>query len=122
MPLKRSALKPKPSWKPLQRKRPMRRKSRKRIREEKKYAKLRVEYMSLHPLCERCLKNGNDVMAKELHHKMGRGIYYLDVRFFASLCSECHGFCKEASMIDRMKSEGWLMDRIGNATFPHSNL
>lgn len=63
------------------------------------WRKLRKSYLSEHPLCEICLKNGKSVMAENVHHKkeissgedeeeMKRlGFDYNNLQ---SLCRACH--------------------------------
>lgn len=66
-----------------------------------RWRKLRNAYLTEHPLCERCLKNGRTEVAKEVHHidpieshcedrmEMTRLAY--DPNNIMAVCSRCHG-------------------------------
>jgi len=60
--------------------------SKKRKEDSKEYYKLRNAYMKEHPVCEVC--GGRD--SQDLHHKHGRGIYYLTVEYFMAVCRYDH--------------------------------
>ena len=60
---------------------------------------LRKSYITEHPLCENCLKNGIIKPAKEVHHKQifstanteeGQWNIFLDGNNLMSLCIKCH--------------------------------
>lgn len=65
----------------------------------KAWKKLRLTYITEHPLCENCLKNGIIKPAKEVHHKQifstanteeGQWNLFLDDKNLMSLCIKCH--------------------------------
>jgi len=53
------------------------------------YKKLRGPYLLNNPICHakihKCTINSTDV-----HHKKGRGVHYLDVQTWLSVCRNCH--------------------------------
>ncbi|NBO61650.1 MAG: HNH endonuclease [Flavobacteriia bacterium] len=65
---------------------PLRRVSKKRAQQNRKYTKLREEYLKHNPVCDAC--GGR---ATEIHHKRGRfQERLLDKDFFSPLCRGCH--------------------------------
>lgn len=70
-----------------------------KIYNSKEWKHLRRSYISEHPLCEECLKNGKVTPAQEVHHivKFSTGKTEAEVKSLAydetnlmSLCSKCH--------------------------------
>ena len=64
------------------------------------WQKLRLEFMKMHPLCERCLSKGKVTAAEQVHHKRSPFDYKtgkinwelgLDPDNLECLCAECHG-------------------------------
>jgi len=53
------------------------------------YTALRIAYLKFHPLCEAHLENCTN-NSTEVHHKKGRGEYYLDDSTFLAVCRSCH--------------------------------
>lgn len=60
---------------------------------------LRGQYISEHPLCEKCLKEGKTVPVAHIHHKVSfmkglndvdRWRLFLDVSNLQALCVQCH--------------------------------
>lgn len=81
--MKRSRLKR--STKPLRRTR-LRRVSKRQASRLTEYYKVRKDFLATHELCEMgCGRASCDV-----HHRLGRGQYLCDVRFFLALCRPCH--------------------------------
>ncbi len=93
---------------------PLRRCSKKKAKENAIYMKLRKEFLETHPHCEhwmneRGIRNEAELkqrgecvvascpLATEVHHKMGRGKYFLD-------------------------TSTWMAVRAGHAIFIHQNL
>ena len=64
---------------------PLRRVSKKRQKEMREYNRLRRQFLDDNPNCEVCRKRTDDV-----HHMAGRGINYLDVDTWLSVCRACH--------------------------------
>ena len=65
----------------------------------KAWKKLRLTYITDHPLCENCLANGIIKPAREVHHKQifstarteeGQWNLFLDDRNLMSVCIKCH--------------------------------
>jgi hypothetical protein len=58
------------------------------------YSKLRRKFMEENPMCEAALHccNGG---ATDVHHKKGRGQYYLAVSTWLSVCRPCHNYIEE---------------------------
>lgn len=66
-----------------------------------RWRKMRNAYLMVHPLCERCLKDGRTELAREVHHidpienhcddrmEMTRLAY--DTNNLMAVCSKCHG-------------------------------
>lgn len=58
---------------------------------DRRWRKIREAYISAHPLCEICAKNGKTIAAEEVHHikplKWG-GTH--DFNNLMSLCQSCH--------------------------------
>ena len=64
--------------------------STKRVKQEREYAKLRIEYLEAHPLCEGQL-TGCTGIAECVHHSRGRiGNLLTDVRYFKASCHNCN--------------------------------
>lgn len=77
-----------PKPKPLRK--PIRKYSRKRQKDNRSYSTLRKEFLSEHPICEAGLKTcqGNST---QVHHKKGRvGENFLDVSTWLACCQWCH--------------------------------
>ena len=79
--------------KPLARK-PINPKSKKMQVLDLAYSKLRYKFMEENPMCEAALHccNGG---ATDVHHKKGRGQYYLIVNTWLSVCRPCHNYIEE---------------------------
>ena len=81
----------------------MRKVSKKRAEQNRKYKKIRDQFMEENPDCERC---GN--YATEIHHKNGRnGERLLDSDYFMAICRNCHRYIHEHPKEAREK--GWLI-------------
>jgi hypothetical protein len=64
--------------------------SKKRAQQNRQYAKVRLEYLETHPVCEanlqECLK-----VADEIHHRKGRTNDLLcNPEYFLAVCWNCH--------------------------------
>ncbi len=70
-------------------KKPIRKVSEKRLRESKIYSNIREIFLRLFIQCGAGLP-GCTVRATEIHHMLGRGKYYLIIRFFLGVCRNCH--------------------------------
>lgn len=74
------------------------------------YAKLNSQFKKEHPTCEARVNQYCTFYASEVHHKRGRGEYFLDVSTWLSVCRTCHVYItdhpKEA--IER----GWSESRL----------
>jgi hypothetical protein len=57
----------------------------------KKYSKLREAFFKKHPMCSAKLP-GCSGKSCDIHHSRGRGIYFLDVSTWISVCRPCHDF------------------------------
>jgi len=66
---------------------PIRRISKKKAEQLRRYTNLRAGFMAFRPTCEKCKK----APATECHHKAGRtGANFLDISTWAALCGRCH--------------------------------
>jgi hypothetical protein len=71
---------------------PLKRYSKKREKENRKYATLRRKYLIEHVHCEARLP-GCENMTTQVHHKAGRiGEKFLDVSTWLAVCHPCHVF------------------------------
>lgn len=62
----------------------------KKIKLDKQYSMLRVNFLTLHQHCQAALP-GCSRVASEVHHKKGKvGELYLDVRYWLAVCRSCH--------------------------------
>ncbi len=70
----------------------MNRRTPKRARQEREYAKLRVGYLQAHPMCEAGLAVCTG-QATEIHHKAGRiGDLLTNTEHFCPICRNCHDY------------------------------
>lgn len=85
--------------------------SKKKSKEDREYSKLRKDYLSKNPMCHavihECMQH-----ATEVHHKKGRGIYYLDIATWLPVCRNCHQYI-ELHPIEA-KELGFSEKRYGN--------
>lgn len=65
--------------------------SNKKQKLDKEYSLLRKKYLSDNPFCEANLP-GCQKYSTDIHHKKGRGEFYLDITTFLSVCRKCHVF------------------------------
>ena len=71
---------------------PLRKRSKKRSRQEAEYSKLRLLYLDRHPFCQAKLP-GCGLKATEIHHKKGRVDKDLtDNTEWMSVCRSCHQY------------------------------
>jgi hypothetical protein len=89
----------------LKRKTPLRRISKKRQGDLKKYSEMRRNFLHGLPLCEVCAK----AKSTDVHHKKGRGKYYLDEDTWLATCRRCHDQIHANPAWAREK--GYLLDR-----------
>lgn len=68
--------------------------STKKQQEDKVYSKLRKDYLLQHPFCQAALP-GCSKVATDVHHKAGRGKYYLITTTWIGLCRSCHTYVEE---------------------------
>jgi hypothetical protein len=64
-------------------------KSVKKASEDLVYSKLRVDYLTRFPVCKAALPSCTTV-ATDVHHKAGRGKYYLITTTWLPVCRKCH--------------------------------
>tara|TARA_R110000868_G_scaffold404404_2_gene682541 strand:+ start:17 stop:454 length:438 start_codon:yes stop_codon:yes gene_type:complete len=83
--------------------------SSKQTKKDALYAILRKAYLKDHQMCEAHL-NGCATYATDIHHKAGRGVYYLDSTTYMAVCRSCHQWIethpKEA------KETGFSVERL----------
>tara|TARA_R110001606_G_scaffold397831_1_gene575359 strand:- start:248 stop:652 length:405 start_codon:yes stop_codon:yes gene_type:complete len=94
--------------KPLQRK-PINKKSKKRLVLDQAYSKLRKKFMEANPICQAALPCCNGA-STDVHHKNAgsdRSEYYLVVSTWLSVCRPCHDYIhthpKEARELNLLK-------------------
>lgn len=84
----------------------------KRQKLDSAYAILRMKYLKDHTMCEAHL-SGCATYSSEIHHKKGRGEYFLDSSTWLAVCRPCHQHIelnpKEAKelgfSVERLKKE-----------------
>lgn len=64
-------------------------KSSKKAGEDQVYSKLRKDYLTLRPVCKANVPGCTSV-ATDVHHKAGRGKYYLITTTWLPVCRICH--------------------------------
>lgn len=65
--------------------------SKKRREEGKTYSELRKEFLTAHPFCHPCQDDERfRTKATQVHHKAGRGKFYLRVDTWLPVCGQCH--------------------------------
>jgi hypothetical protein len=77
--------------------------SKRREKEEREYGKLRKEFLAANP---RCAVFPTE-MASQVHHRKGRGKFYLDVSTWLAVSDAGHRFLHDNPAIAREK--GWLV-------------
>lgn len=88
----------------------IRRRSKKRAKQEREYAKLRKEYLDEHVICEvkGCLQ-----ISEEIHHKKGRiGELLTDVKYFLAVCNPHHRYIESHPV--EAKEHGYSLSRLSN--------
>jgi hypothetical protein len=68
---------------------PLKGKSDKRDVLDQLYSKVRKDFLIKNPYCRAKLQ-GCSAIATDVHHKKGRGLYYLDQNTWLPLCRACH--------------------------------
>jgi hypothetical protein len=64
--------------------------SRKQASKLREYYALRKAFLATHPVCE---ITGCGEKSVDLHHRMKRGKYLNDPRYFLAVCRPCHDRC-----------------------------
>ena len=85
---------------------PLKRVSRKREKEGRIYAARRKDFLEELPVCEVCA----DKKSTDVHHRLGRGKYYLDKATWLSVCRSCHERIHAEPKWSR--ENGYLLDRM----------
>lgn len=86
----------------------IRRRSKKRAKQEREYLKLRDWYLSRQPTCE---VKGCNCQSTEIHHKKGRvGDLLTDIRFFLAVCWVCHVYIETQPLW--AKERGYSLSRL----------
>lgn len=62
----------------------------KKAKEDAVYSKLRKDYLCLHSFCQAKLPGICNYNATDVHHKKGRGKYYLITTTWLAVCRQCH--------------------------------
>lgn len=66
-------------------------KSVKKAGEDQVYSKLRKDYLTMYPVCKAKLPGCTSV-ATDVHHKAGRGKFYLITTTWLPVCRKCHTY------------------------------
>ena len=95
---------------PQKKRKPLPKRTEKRAAQEREYSERRKIYLEAHPLCERCLADGIQTRATEIHHIRGRdGVRLIDSEEFCAVCMYCHEWI-EAHPQEAM-ALGWSKSR-----------
>lgn len=78
----------------LKKQKPIAPKSKKQSMLDNAYTKLRRIFLSEHDMCQACLP-GCMGQATDVHHKKGRGKWYLVVATWMAVCRKCHQWIEE---------------------------
>lgn len=84
-------------------------KSSRKASEDETYSKLRKDFLTLHSTCKAMLP-GCTAVATDVHHKKGRGKYYLITSTWIPLCRICHMWVETHPI--EAKELGFSEDRI----------
>jgi hypothetical protein len=98
---------------PLLRKTPtkIKAKSDKRSALDQLYSMLRNKFLSENSVCAARL-TGCTLVASDVHHKKGRGNYYLDITTFLPVCRSCHSYIELHP--NEAKELGFSLNRLEN--------
>jgi len=96
-------------FKPTRKQKPISPRSSKRKVQDKEYSKLRKEFLEKNPFCQARLSKCQ-TRASQVHHKKGRGKYYLDVSTWLSSCANCHHMIE--TMPSMAKALGFSESRL----------
>lgn len=100
----------KPKAKQLNKK-PINKKSKKMITLDGAYSLLRKKFMEDNPMCQAALP-GCTQQSTDVHHKRGRGEWYLIVKTWLSVCRQCHIYIEEHPI--EAKQLGFSEERTKN--------
>ena len=87
----------------------MKKLSNKMVKANSKYRKLRINFLEEKPMCQACLP-GCTLKSTDVHHKKGRGKYYLDVSTWLSVCRSCHNWIEKNPV--QAKELGFSINRL----------
>lgn len=102
--IKRSSLSP--SNKPIPKE------SDKRKKEHVLYSTMRLVFLNQNPVCKMNIAGICTNQATDVQHLKGRGMYYLDVRFWMPACRVCHSYADTHPQ--EAIENGWALPRISN--------
>jgi hypothetical protein len=78
----------------LKKRKPMKQRSAKRVKEEKEYSRLRKEFLKANPICQVCREKegvGMWMLATQVHHRGRRtGKWLLATKFWLGTCAHHH--------------------------------
>lgn len=95
------------SWSSLNRKKGLRKVSKKQSERLAEYVRAKEKYMEEHKLCEMCFAHGVLSWSTQLHHKKGRGVHIANPMYFSALCQNCHTTIHENP--NWARETGWLI-------------
>jgi hypothetical protein len=98
--------------KPLLRRTPLKRMSDRRRTERVIYARRRLVFLRAHPQCQCCLEHcqiheDRIPASRDIHHKHGRGRFYLDESTWMAVCRVHHDWIH--SHPSQARAKGWLV-------------
>ena len=65
--------------------------SKKMVKTNSEYSKLRKIHLNKHPMCQAKVFNCS-LRSTDIHHTKGRGKYHLDTSTWLSVCRSCHNW------------------------------
>lgn len=76
------------------------------------YEKARVPYLKANPFCKAGME-GCQVLSSQVHHRRGRGEYYLRVDTWMPVCCNCHTWINEHN--EAATEKGFCQSRLSKA-------
>jgi hypothetical protein len=78
---------------------------------DKLYSVMRIKFLQEYPGCQARLQ-GCTLQSTDVHHKKGRGLYYLDKNTWLSVCRSCHNWIENNPA--EAKELNFSLNRIAN--------
>lgn len=102
---RREGRRPKPKFKVIK----ISRRTKQGAKDDRLYNELRKQFLEENPFCQ-CGQPGCTKIATQCHHRKGRGILLLVIKFFLAVCDSCHK--KIESSPEWAKENGFSLLRL----------